>query len=94
MHDREALYRYLYKNCDQNNVVGMKQQDIAREYGISYQRLSGVMREFIDLGMIDKQKHKFVVLYDPDRIPWDRFADLRKKYMESQRESESADLTP
>ena len=84
MHDREKLYRYFYDICDQNNVIGIPQGDIARIYGISYQRLSGVMREFLDMGMIEKQGHKFVVLYDPDKIPWDKFRDLRKNYMAAQ----------
>lgn len=86
MHSREELYRYFYSLCDQNNVIGIPQGDIARLYGISYQRLSGVMREFLDLGMIEKQGHKFVVLYDPDKIPWDKFYELRKSYMAARKE--------
>lgn len=82
MFNREELYRYLYNHCDQNNVIGMKQNEIAKEIGISYQRLSEVMKEFIDLGMIEKQRHKFIVLYEPDKIPWDRFKELRKRYIE------------
>lgn len=81
MFNREELYRYLYSHCDQNNVIGLKQHEIAKDYGISYQRLSEVMKEFVDLGMIEKQRHKFVVLYEPDKIPWDKFKELRKRYV-------------
>ena len=84
MHDREALYRYFYNLCDQNNVIGIPQGDIAKIYGISYQRLSGVVKEFLDMGMLEKRGHKFVVLYDPDKIPWDKFRELRKSYMAAQ----------
>ena len=84
MHDREKLYRHFYQICDQNNVIGTSQGELAKNWGISYQRLSGVMKEFLDMGMIEKQGHKFVVLYDPDKIPWDKFKELRKEYMAAQ----------
>jgi hypothetical protein len=87
MYDRESLYRYLYSKCDQNNVIAIKQGEIAKEWGMSYQRLSGIMKEFVDLGMVEKIRHKWVCLYDPDKIPWDRFRALRKEYMAAQRDA-------
>jgi hypothetical protein len=34
--------------------------------------------------MVEKNKHQFVCLYDPNKIPWAKFKDLRKRYVESQ----------
>jgi predicted transcriptional regulator len=84
VYDRKNLYKFLYSKCDHNNVISMKQGDIARQYGISYQRMSGIIKEFIDLGMIEKNGHQYVVVYDPDRVPWDKFDDLRKRYLAAQ----------
>lgn len=83
MHDREALYRFLHEHSDTSGIVTMKQGEVAAEFGISYQALSEVMHEFIDLGMIDKNGHKFMVVYDPDKIPWDKFREHRRKYVKA-----------
>ena len=87
MHDRETLYRFLYDNCDVNGIISKKQGVIAQEFGISYQALSDTMREFIDMGLIDKNGHKFLVVYDPDKVPWDKFKQLRKRYMKAKAQS-------
>jgi hypothetical protein len=84
MHDREKLYRYLWDHTGANGAVSIPQGEVARDYGISYQHLSVIMKEFVDLGMIEKNKHQFVCLYDPNKIPWAKFKDLRKRYVESQ----------
>jgi hypothetical protein len=86
MHDREKLYRFLWETRDYKNRIGMKQGDVAKQFGISYQRLSIVMREFIGLGLIRKNKYEFTLIYDPDKIPWnDGFEKLRKKFLEYQK---------
>lgn len=84
MHDREQLYRWLYDQCDPSNVIQISQGEVAKRYGISYQRLSIVMKEYQEMGMITKYGHQFTVAYHPDRIPWDKYLVLRKKYVESQ----------
>lgn len=81
MYDRQKLYQFLYTNSDHNNVIALKQGEIAKQYGVSYQRLSGIIKEFIDLGMIEKRGHQYVVLYDPERVPWDKFTELRQRYL-------------
>jgi len=81
MHSRESLYRFLWNNTNNKNVVSMPQGDVAKTFGISYQRLSIVMKEFIDMGLIAKYKHEFLLRYDPDKIPWDEFDKLRARYI-------------
>jgi hypothetical protein len=83
MHSREELYRFLWNNRDHRGVVNMPQGDVAKEFGISYQRLSIVMKEFIEMGLVRKTRHQFVPAYPPDKIPWDgAYLDLRKRYVE------------
>ena len=88
MHDREKLYRFMWENTGASNKIEMKQQELAVAFGISYQRLSIVMKEYTDMGMISKNGHSFVLQYDPDQIPWDKYVDLRHRYIRSQREGE------
>lgn len=84
MHSREDLYRFLWANRNQKNVVGMSQGDIAERFGISYQRLSIVMKEFQDMNLIHKYKHEFLLRYDPDKIPWgEAFDRFRSEYISS-----------
>ena len=84
MHDREKLYRFLWSESDHDNVIRLKQGEIAKSFGISYQQLSSVMKEFTEMNMIEKTRSKFVVLYDPDKIPLDRYLVLRKAYVKNQ----------
>ena len=82
MHDRESLYRFLWNNRNQKNVVSMSQGDVAKTFGISYQRLSIVMSEFIDMGLVHKHKHEFLLRYNPNKIPWgEDFDKLRASYI-------------
>lgn len=83
-HSREDLYRFLWEKRDYQGVVTMSQGEIAEEFGISYQRLSIAMSEFIGMNMIHKYRHRFTLLYEPDIIPWNNgFKDLRKRYLKS-----------
>jgi hypothetical protein len=82
MHSREDLYRFLWDNRDQKNVVAISQGDVAKRFGISYQRLSIVMTEFQDIGLVSKYKHQFLLRYDPDKIPWgEQFDNFRASYI-------------
>lgn len=82
MHSREKLYRFLWENRNNKNVVSMPQGDVAKEFGISYQRLSIVMKEFQEIGLISKSKHEFLLRYDPDKIPWgETFDKFRSGYI-------------
>lgn len=88
MYDRETLYRFLYDNLDVNGIVGISQGEVAKHIGVSYQQLSGIMREFIDMGLIDKNGHKFLLVYEPDKIPWGKFKQLRRRYVKAKAQSE------
>ena len=83
MYDREKLYRFLSENTDSSGIISMSQGEVAKNVGVSYQQLSEIMREFIDMGLIDKNGHKFLVVYDPDRIPWNKFKELRRRYVKA-----------
>jgi hypothetical protein len=86
MHSRESLYRFLWDHRNQKNVVSLSQGEVAKEFGISYQRLSIVMREFLDMGIIVKHSHEFLLRYDPDKIPWgDKFDKFRNGYLASKK---------
>jgi DNA-binding transcriptional regulator GbsR (MarR family) len=81
MHSREELYKFLWNSRDNRNIVSMSQGEVAKQFGISYQRLSIVMSEFIDMGLVQKYKHQFLLRYDPRKIPWEDFNNLRAKYI-------------
>jgi len=42
--------------------------------------MSMIVQEFIALGMMERNGKRFVVLYDPKKVPWDRYEELRRKY--------------
>jgi len=82
MHNRETLYKFLWENRDQKNVISLSQGEVAEKFGISYQRLSIVMTEFQEMGLIGKYKHQFVLKYDPSKIPWgEEFDKFRSSYI-------------
>lgn len=87
MYDRESLYRFLHENTNASGIISISQGEVAKHIGVSYQQLSGIMKEFVEMGLIDKNGHKFLVVYDPDKIPWDKFKQLRKKYIKSKAQS-------
>ena len=85
-HNREDLYRFMWQHVDYRGRLTLSQGEVAEQFGISYQRLSIAVNEFIGMNMISKYGHEFTLLYDPDRIPWDTgFQQLRKKYLENKR---------
>jgi predicted transcriptional regulator len=87
MYDRESLYRFLYENSNASGIISLSQGEVAKRIGVSYQQLSGIMKEFVEMGLIDKNGHKFLVVYDPDKIPWDKFKQLRRQYIKSKTQS-------
>lgn len=90
MHSRERIYRFLWNIRDHRNVVALKQGEVANKLGISYQAMSEIFSEFKDLGLLQKHKHDFLVVYDPDKIPWDtKFKVLRQNYLASKNSEES-----
>lgn len=91
IHSREDLYRFMWDHIDYRGRLSLSQGEVAQQFGISYQRLSIAMSEFIGMGMINKYGHEFTLLYDPDKIPWKTgFKDLRKRYLENQRQLEDS----
>ena len=89
MHSRERIYRFLWNIRDQRDCVALSQGEVADRLGISYQAMSEIFSEFKDMGMLEKHKHDFLVVYDPDKIPWGpKFTTLRKKYLKQKSSSE------
>lgn len=81
--NREILYRLMYSCTDRNGIIQRSQQDMADLLDISYQQLSKIYKEFVEMGMLEKDKHKFILKYHPDEIPWDgAYKELRNKYIE------------
>lgn len=84
MLNREMVYRVLHSCSNRFGAIDRSQQEMADLLDISYQQLSIIYKEFIEMGMLEKDKHKFMVLYDPDKIPWgEKYDALRKKHIET-----------
>lgn len=67
----------------------MSQGEMASVLNVSYQALSEIYTEFVALGMMLKNGHKFYLKYDPDRIPWgEKFNEFRAKFVEAKKLSE------
>jgi len=82
VYDRESVYRFLWDSRDYSGKVALKQGEVAAELGISYQAFSEIMREFVEMGLVDKTRHQFTPKYNPDKIPWDgAYIELRKRYV-------------
>lgn len=63
--------------------ITKSQTDMAVLLEISYQQLSKIYAEFVEMGMLKKDKHRFTVLYEPDQIPWDTdYKVLREQYIQ------------
>ncbi len=77
---RQPVYEAMWGLCDANNELSVTQGELAKRLGISYQRMSMIIQEFIALGMMERNGKRFVVLYDPKKVPWDRYEELRRKY--------------
>lgn len=67
--DREELYRLLWNDADRHGFLKRNQKDLAKEVGLSYQRLSEIMDEFIALGRVKKIGRRFQ-LRSPDSFTW------------------------
>jgi len=88
--DRQDFYRFLWDHRDHRNVLGMPAGVAAREYGICYQHISDLLKEFCEIGLVKKNKHQFLLVYDPDRVPWDKFEVLRQRYILKKKRSKSS----
>ncbi len=81
MKSREQIYRIMYSNTDRFGAIQKSQGEMADLIEVCYQQMSNIYKEFVDMGMLRKDKHKFTVLYHPDKIPWGpKFDSLRAKY--------------
>lgn len=82
LRNREHIYRILYTCTDHTGVINRSQGEMAELLEISYQQLSKIYSEFVDMGMMKKDKYKFTVLYHPDQIPWgSKYDQLRATYI-------------
>jgi DNA-binding IclR family transcriptional regulator len=79
MHDREHIYRKIWENhVNRHGVMLITQQQLAKELGIPYQRVSVIMSEFKQIGYVKKSGSSFQ-FRDPNRLSWgEEFSDLRK----------------
>src|SRR5690606_3020332 len=91
--NRETVYRFLYDNLDENNNISLSQGEIGGILGMGYQHVSKVFKEFVTLGLMEKTGHKFTPLYEPDRIPWDKYEVLRRQYSEHTMQSKQMENT-
>jgi len=83
--DREQVYRTISEYCDRYGNLTVTQRELAPVIGCSYQALSEIFSEFIEMKMIEKRHKKFRLLYDPDDIPWGpTFNKLRDAYRKSE----------
>ena len=83
MRNREQIYRVLSSCTDSFGNLTKSQSELAELLEMSYQQISIVFREFVEMGMLKKNKHRFTVLYDPDDIPWSTdYKELRAKYIQ------------
>ena len=84
MRNREQIYRVMSSCTDSFGNITKSQQDMADLLEMSYQQLSKVYTEFMEMGMLKKDKHRFTVLYDPEQIPWDSdYKVLRDQYIQN-----------
>lgn len=88
MKNREIIYRCLWGCTNRDGQIIVSQQDLSKVLNISYQKLSQLFTEFTDLGMFRKDGWTFTVLYHPDKIPWERYEDLRAAYSQHRRDNE------
>jgi len=80
---REQTYRMIWSFTDRFGVVQGHMQQISIYCGMSYQQLSKICTEFVDMGLFSKNKHRFTLKYNPNEIPWgDEYIELRKAYLE------------
>lgn len=81
--NRELIYRVMWSCTDRFGVLQKSQGDVAKLIGIGYQQMSLIYSEFVGMGMLLKDGHKFTVVYDPNNISWgDKYVTARKKYIE------------
>lgn len=72
MHNREALYRAIWENwADRHGMIRGTQQEISKELGLPYQRLSVIFSEWTKEGKLKKFRSKFQ-MRDPDRFDWSK----------------------
>lgn len=79
---RQLIYRVCWSFADHSGVIQESQQNVAEVLGMSYQQLSKIYMEFVDMGLFKKDRHRFTVLYNPNKIPWDgEYKRLREQYI-------------
>lgn len=78
MHNRETIYRQLWKHTGRQGELLLSQQEMAKALYLPYQRLSVVYHEFIDTGRMRKMGHTFQI-FNPDSFEWgETYAKERK----------------
>lgn len=82
VYNREMIYQFLHDNMDTNNILALSQGEVSELLGIGQYHCSRIFSEFVALGLLEKHKHDFVILYHPKKVPWDKYEIMRKRYSE------------
>ena len=82
--DREHLYRFLWENSNRHNFILLTQQQVSKQYGIGYQRLSEIYLEFQETGRMKKYSNRFQIK-DPDTLDWSEEYSKEAKSFRSER---------
>lgn len=70
-YDREKIYRWLYENSDSRGIVIFTQRQVSEKLDISYQSISTIYTDLIDIGYMKKHgRIYFEIIYDPDDLDW------------------------
>ena len=77
--NREELYKFLWENTDRHGFIQKSQQDISKEYDVSWQRLSELFLEYQAHGRMKKFANRFQIK-DPDSFSWDNYQEETKKF--------------
>jgi hypothetical protein len=85
--DRKEMYEFIWENTDENNCFVYSQGEYADILGIRFQWLSVIFNEFVQLGLLEKDKYKYSPVYPPERVPWDKFYERLDQYQLYNREN-------
>jgi DNA-binding MarR family transcriptional regulator len=87
-YDRKQVLEFLNENSDSNGFLTKNCRVLAKEVGMSYQSLSLIISEFIEMGYMKKygerRASRFRVLFHPDDCDWGpewlaKFKEIRQK---------------
>lgn len=73
-YDRKQILEFLNEYSDRDGFLTKTQRELAKLMGVSYQRLSVFISEFVEIGYMKKYGNhkatKFRVMHHPDDCDW------------------------